>query len=130
MKRHAASFTARAGDIDELGHVNNAGWVGWVLEIAVAHWRQVAPAELDAAFLWVITRHEIDYRRNIGVGETALAETWVADAPRGARFDRHVRFTDAGGRVLVEAVTSWAMLDRARGRLVRVPASMVALFAG
>ena len=129
MKHYAASFVARAGDIDALGHVNNAVWVEWVQEIAVAHWRAVAPAAVDAAYLWVITRHEIDYRGNVGVGETVQAETWVADAPRGARFDRHVRFTDAGGRALVEALTSWAMLDRERGRLVRVPASMVALLA-
>ena len=130
MKRYAASFIAQGDDIDELGHVNNAVWVRWVQEIAVAHWRAVAPPAVDAAFLWVITRHEIDYRGNIGVGDTALAETWVGDAPRGARFDRHVRFTDAGARVLVETSTSWAMVDRARGRLVRVPASIVALFAG
>ena len=129
MTRFARSFVAAPGDIDELGHVNNAVWVAWVQEIAVEHWHAVAPAAMHAAFLWVITRHTIDYRGNIGVGETALAETWVADGPRGARFDRHVRFADAGGRTLVEAVTSWALLDRASGRLTRVPPAMVALFA-
>ena len=129
MTRYTAQFTAKADDIDELGHVNNAVWVQWVQEIAVAHWRATATPEIEAAYLWVITRHEIDYRGNIRLGETTLAETWVADVPRGARFDRHVRFADAGGRIVVEALTSWAVLDRARGRLVRVPASVVALFA-
>ena len=57
--------------------------------------------------------------RDLPAGETVTAETWVA-APRGARFDRHVRFTGADGRVKVEAVTTWALIDRATGRLLRV----------
>jgi len=66
-----------------------------------------------------VTRHEIDYRGNLAAGESVTAETWVA-SPRGARFDRHVRFTGMDGRVKVEAVTTWALIDRATGRLLRV----------
>lgn len=120
MKRFACAFTPAPDDIDELGHVNNVVWVRWAQELAVAHWEAVAPAELRNAYVWVVTRHEIDYRGNVGPGETVTGETWVADAPKGARFDRHVRFLSADGRAKVEAVTTWAMLDRATGRLVRV----------
>ena len=122
------AFTATPADIDELGHVNNAVWVRWIQEIAVAHWHAVAPAEHADAFVWVVTRHEIDYRGNVRLGETVTAQTWVADAPRGARWDRHVRFTGADGRVKVEALTSWAMLDRATGRLQRVRPEVAAAF--
>ena len=118
--RFTHSFTATAADIDELGHVNNAVWVRWIQEIAVAHWQAVAPAAHRDAFIWVVTRHEIDYRGNLREGETVTAETWVPDPPKGARFDRHVRFAGADGKVLVEAVTTWALLDRATGRLLRV----------
>ena len=45
MKRFAATFTARPEDIDELGHVNNAVWVRWIQDVAIAHWLAVAPAE-------------------------------------------------------------------------------------
>ena len=113
MNRFTMTFTAAAGDIDELGHVNNAVWVRWVQDIAVAHWQSVAPPEHQAAYIWVVTRHAIDYRGNIGVGEGVTGETWVADRPSGARFDRHVRFT--GG-------------DRAGGRLLRVRPEIVAPF--
>ena len=44
MTPFARTFTAQATDIDELGHVNNAVWVRWIQEIAVAHWAAVAPA--------------------------------------------------------------------------------------
>ena len=120
--------TATPADIDELGHVNNAVWVKWIQDIAVAHWEAVAPAEHQAAYIWVVTRHEIDYRGNVGPGETVTGETWVPDPPRGARFDRHVRFTGADGKVKVEAVSTWALLDRATGRLLRVRPELAAPF--
>jgi len=121
-------FTAAAQDIDELGHVNNAVWVRWVQELAVAHWEAVAPDEHRHAFVWVVTRHEIDYRGNLAEGTSAAGETWVPEPPRGARFNRHFRFTDPAGRVLVEGITTWAMLDRASGRLVRVRPEIAAPF--
>ncbi|ONF96085.1 acyl-CoA thioesterase [Sphingomonas jeddahensis] len=122
------SFTAAPDDIDELGHVNNAVWVRWIQDLAVAHWDAVAPAEHREAFVWVVTRHEIDYRGNLVVGGRASGETWVPEPPRGARFDRHFRFTGEDGRVLVEGVTTWAMLDRASGRLVRIRPEVAAPF--
>ena len=114
------AFTAAAEDIDELGHVNNAVWVRWAQELAVAHWEAVAPPEHRAAYVWVVTRHEIDYRGNVAAGEAVTGETWVPDPPRGARFDRRARFTGADGRVRVEATTTWALLDQASGRLLRI----------
>jgi len=121
-------ITARPTDIDELGHVNNAVWVKWIQDIAVAHWDAVASAEQRAAYIWVVTRHEIDYRGNVGPGQTVTGETWVPDPPKGARFDRHVRFTGADGKVKVEAVSTWALLDRATGRLLRVRPELAAPF--
>ena len=114
------TFTATGADIDELGHVNNAVWVRWVQELAVAHWQSLATAEEQAGLVWVVTRHAIDYRGNVREGEGVLGETWVPGAPYGARFDRHFRFTGDDGRVKVEGVTTWALLDRASGRLLRV----------
>ena len=121
-------FTAQADDIDILGHVNNAVWVRWMETIATAHWEALAPPEAQALYVWVVTRHEIDYRGNVGPGETVTGETWVPEPPRGARFDRHVRFTGADGRVKVEAVSTWALLDRATGRLLRVRPELAAPF--
>ena len=97
-------------------------------ECAVAHWHAVADPAPHHAYVWVIVRHEIDYLRALKVGETAFARTWVADPPKGARFDRRVRFTDVGGKELVAARTTWAMIERASGRPMRVPAELAARF--
>lgn len=126
--RFAMTFTAGAEQIDQLGHVNNAEWVRWMEEIAVAHWESAAAPEHQAAFYWVISRHEIDYRGNLRLGQSAVATTWVEGAPKGARFARHIEFRDADGRLLVDAVTTWAMIDRASGRPARVTADIIAPF--
>ena len=121
-------ITAARDDIDELGHVNNAVWVRWIQEVAVAHWHAVARPEHHAAYLWVIARHEIDYLRSLGHGESVSACTWIAQAPRGARVDRSMEFVGEDGRVRVRARTTWAVLDRANGRPVRVPEAVIARF--
>ena len=126
--RFTRTITATPADIDELGHVNNAVWVKWIQDLAVAHWEAVAPSAQRDTYIWVVTRHEIDYRGNLREGETVTAETWVPNPPRGARFDRHVRFVGADGKVMVEAVTTWALLDRASGRLLRVRDDIAAPF--
>ena len=77
------TITASSGDIDELGHVNNAVWVRWIQDIATAHWDAVAPPEHRAAYVWVVTRHEIDYRGNVTAGERVTGETWVDRPPQG-----------------------------------------------
>jgi acyl-CoA thioester hydrolase len=128
MTPHAVRITATPDDIDELGHVNNAVWVKWIQDVAVGHWNAVAPAEHRDAYIWVVIRHEIDYRGNVTAGETVTAETWIEAPPRGARFDRHMRFTGADGRVKVEAKSTWAIIDRASGRLIRVPKEVAAPF--
>ena len=122
------ALTAGAGDIDELGHVNNAVWVQWIQKVAVAHWHSVADAAHHDSYVWVVVRHEIDYLRAALPGETVTARTWVGDAPRGARFDRHMEFVGTDGRTRVRAVTQWAILDRASGRPLRVPPEVIAPF--
>lgn len=121
-------FVAAHEHIDELGHVNNAVWVQWVQQVAVAHWEAVAdPAHRDSYF-WVVVRHEIDYLRPAFEGDRIIARTWVGEAPKGARFDRHVELSGPDGKLCVRARTDWAILDRSTGRPVRVPAQVVAPF--
>ena len=123
------SFTALPGHIDELGHVNNAVWVQWIQDMATSHWEAVARPQDREAFFWVVTRHEIDYRGNIDAGQSVTGETWIEGPARGATSTRRVDFRDQAGKVIVSAATTWAMLDRATQRLVRVRAEVLEPFA-
>jgi acyl-CoA thioester hydrolase len=122
------TFTAQPQDIDVMGHVNNSVWVQWMEAMATAHWEAVASPEHQAKYAWVVTRHEIDYRGNIREGESVTGETFIPEGPSGARFDRRVDFRNADGKVIVAARTTWAMIDIATGRLMRVPAEVAAPF--
>jgi len=122
------AFTAGPEHIDELGHVNNAVWVQWIQQVAVAHWDSLAPPEHREAYFWVVVRHEVDYLRAARDGDRIGARTWVGDAPHGARFDRFVEFTGADGKLCVRAKTQWAIIDKASGRPIRVPPEVVAPF--
>ncbi len=104
-------ITVRPGDIDEQGHVNNVVFLRYVQDVATAHWRARAPQADQAALVWVVVRHEIDYKRQAFVGDELLAETWVGPASRRT-FERNTRITRADdGRELVRARTLWCPLD-------------------
>lgn len=128
MTGFSRTFIAAPQHIDELGHVNNAVWVQWLQDLSVAHWQALADPVHTQAYIWVIVRHEIDYRGNIGLGQQAIGRTWVPGSPRGARFDRHAAFADASGKDIVTAVSTWAMIDKASGRPARVTNDIVAAF--
>src|SRR3546814_10628884 len=127
MKSFTLSLTATPDTIDELGHVNNAVWVQWIQQVATAHWDAAAPQSHKHIYIWVVVRPEIDYLRALGPGEAVTARPWVADAPRGAMFDRHMDFTGVDGRVHVRARTVWALPDKHSGRPLRVTAGGVAV---
>jgi acyl-CoA thioester hydrolase len=122
------TFAAAPAHIDELGHVNNAVWVQWIQQVAVAHWDAVADAAHKDAYYWVVIRHEIDYFRAALEGDRIAARTWVGEAPKGARFDRLMEFTGPDGKVCVRAKTQWAIIDKASGRPIRVPLEVIAPF--
>jgi acyl-CoA thioester hydrolase len=121
-------IVAPADAIDELGHVNNAVWVQWIQEVALAHWYSVADPKHQDDYIWVVVRHEIDYLRPAFEGDVLTGRTWVGETPKGARFDRHMEFIDSAGKVCVRAKTQWAIIDKASGRPIRVPVEVIAPF--
>lgn len=115
-------------DVDRQGHVNNVAFLRYVQEAAVAHWRAVAAADMQAAFTWVVRRHEIEYLRPGLPGDELAIRTWVGQ-PSGATWERFTEITRAAdGQVLVTARTVWVLLDAVTGRPRRVDARIVASF--
>jgi|SRR5437762_9473955 len=116
-------------DIDEQNHVNNAVYLRWVQEIAVAHWRVIASAEAQKRVSWVVLRHEIDYKTSAGLGDEVEVITWVGKASR-LTFERFTEFRrKADGQLLSKARTLWCPVDPATGRPVRVPTEVRAQFS-
>ena len=109
-------ITVGPSDIDALGHVNNVVYVRWVQDAAVAHWHHAAAAEDQQVLLWVVVRHEIDYRRPAFLNDALIARTWVGAATRRA-FDRHTQILrQSDHRLLAQARTVWCPIDRKTGK--------------
>ena len=123
------TFEPTPADIDENHHVNNVVYLRWAQDMGIAHWREVAPLEAQATWVWIALRHEIDYRRELKLGETAHGRTWVSDAAEGPRFHRYIRIDAADGAMCAQIVTTWVLIEQATGRPRRVPPWMMAMFA-
>lgn len=108
------------GDIDAQNHVNNMVYLRWVQEVAIAHWRAMAPAESRETIGWVVRRHEIDYRAPAVLGEEIVLRTWVGQAVR-LTFERLTEIRRRrDDQLLASARTLWVPIDAKTARPTRV----------
>ncbi len=115
-------------EIDALGHVNNAVYLHWVQDIAVAHWTKRVPQAVQDEFLFVVIRHEIDYRAPLLLGDFVELRTWLG-AVSGPRFERFVDIRKQGAeRFSARAKTTWCMLERNTNRPRRVGSDILEAF--
>ena len=117
------------GDVDELGHVNNTVYLRWVQDVATAHWQAIASAESQAEVVWVVVRHEIDYKVPALPGDEVLLRTWVGEATR-IRFERHTQMLHAARKqLLAQARTLWCPINTRTGKPHRVSDELRAQFS-
>jgi acyl-CoA thioester hydrolase len=128
-KSFEMTISVDAADIDALGHVNNAVYIRWIQDVAVAHWQVLAPPQVQAEVLWVVLRHEIDYKQPAFQQDVIILRTWVGVA-EGLRFDRFTEILRAPDRkVLAQARTVWVPIDPKTNRPRRVSAELRTLFS-
>jgi acyl-CoA thioester hydrolase len=122
-------ISVQPGDIDQLGHVNNVTYVRWVQDVAVAHWKAAAPDIDQKKLLWVVLRHEIDYKQPAFQGEQLIARTWVGHATR-LKFERHTEFFRASdGALLAKARTVWCPIDALTAKPIEVSSEVRGRFS-
>ena len=126
---YSIDIKVTAADIDLLGHVNNVVYLRYVQDAAVAHWNARASQEEQSKYFWVVTRHEIDYKRPAFKDDEIIARTWVGEAKKGLfeRFTELLRKSDQ--KILAKAKTIWCPIDPKSMRPVEVSASVYANFS-
>lgn len=115
--------------IGELGLVDGVVYLRWMQDLATAHSAaQGWPLERYFAVggVWVAASHSIRYHRPARLGETVEAVTWIADFGR-VRSHRRYAFRRRG-RLLAEAETLWAWIDRRTGHPALLPEAVRASF--
>lgn len=75
------------------------------------------------------TPEQFELRKQVRLWDEAdMVFVGLISAIKGARFDRNVEFLNAGGKVVVRAKTTWAMIDKSSGRIARVRDEIAAPF--
>lgn len=105
-------------DIDFMGHVNNARYLGWVQDVVLAHWQKLAPAEEVARLAWVAMKHEITYRKPAFLTDDIVART-VLEKIAGARAFYNTVIA-RGEEVLAEVQSMWCCVDTVSLRPSRI----------
>lgn len=113
-------------DIDFMGHVNNARYLGWVQDAVLEHWRRLAPPEAVAQRAWVALKHEITYRKPAFLDDVVVANV-VLESIHGARafYETAIK---RGEEVLAEVKSSWCCIDAQTLRPARIGADIAAYF--
>ncbi|MEQ8927734.1 MAG: acyl-CoA thioesterase [Fulvivirga sp.] len=117
------TITVKADDIDQMGHVNNVVYLRYVQEVAEAHWKSFASQDLQKDVLWVVLRHEIDYKKQAFENDQLVGETWVEEAS-GPKMPRNVVLKNAKGEVVIQARTIWCALNSFTKRPLRIEESL------
>ncbi|MTI22334.1 acyl-CoA thioesterase [Fulvivirga sp. RKSG066] len=112
-----------------MGHVNNVVYVRYVQETAEAHWKTIASNQLQQTVLWVVLRHEIDYKSAAFEGDLLNCTTWI-EKNEGPKMPRFVTIKNESGKVLIEAKTMWCAVDTQKHRPIRISQEIYDLFKG
>lgn len=116
-----------ADDIDHLGHANNVIYLRWAQDVAAAHWNDIANASIQQEMIWVVIRHEIDYKKEAFAGDELVLKTWVGDSA-GVRSTRYVEICNDRNELVAAVKTIWCLVDPVSRRPKRIPEEIVKLF--
>ena len=121
------SFRVSVEDIDAQNHVNNVAYVRWIQDAAVAHWFSATGEIQREKLTWIVTRHEIDYKKPAFENDEITVETWVGEPTRVS----WERFTEIrrGEILLVKARSVWCLIDRESLKPTRITAELKEIFS-
>ncbi len=109
-----------ADHLDEMKHVNNVVYLQWIQDAAKAHWLSTASDAMLEQYVWVVLRHEIDYKAPAKLNDALIAKTWVRayDGVKSTRIVQIIREVDQ--QLMVEAKSLWCLLNAKNHRPSRV----------
>lgn len=116
------------GHLDDMHHVNNVVYLQWIQEIAEAHWRLKASKEDVENHAWVVSRHEIDYKRPAFLEDEIIVTTWVEKAEGVITLRKTEMHHKDTGAQLIQAQTKWCLVDPNTLRPKRLTETLRKLF--
>ena len=127
---HTIRIKVRHHEMDALGHVNNAVYLNYAEECAIAHGKHVGygiARMREVGGIFIVHRHEITYHHPAVSGDELCITTRVT-AMAGVRATRHTTIIhQANGVLVAEAKTEWVWVDN-DGRPRRIPDEVLEAF--
>lgn len=121
-------ITVKESDLDELNHVNNVGYVQWVNDVAIAHWKANASDDILKQYFWVMVSHQIDYKRSALLNEAIKLKTFIVQSG-GAGCTRAVEiYNNKTNKLLAKSETKWCFMSFKTLRPTRITQEIVDLF--
>ncbi|MEM1053995.1 MAG: thioesterase family protein [Bacteroidota bacterium] len=114
---HTSHVTVRWGDMDALGHVNNATYFTYAEQVRIEWLRACVPERRDSGPL--IASIRADYRAPVHFPATVEVEVLAGDAGRSSLTQGYRLSVDGTVVCEVEAVLVW--VSRETGRPVSLP---------
>ena len=122
-KEHIYTVTVSEDVIDTLNHVNNVEYLNFVQDAAEKHWSILSTPEIDRKFVWVVLRHEIDYKKAAKLNDLLEIKTWIGESS-GVKSERFVEIRKDNA-LIAKAKTIWCLLDKKTMRPHRIPKEVI-----
>ena len=121
-------ISVSSDDIDHLNHVNNIRYIKWIQQIANEHWNSLTTDIQRKNYVWVVIRHEIDYKSPAYVGDILTLKTYVSKCS-GVTCIREVEIiNNKNSMLLVKSKTNWCMTNPNTKKPKRIPTDLLTLF--
>jgi acyl-CoA thioester hydrolase len=123
-------MTVLPEDIDEQGIASNVFILSWMNRAAIAHSTALGyPWErwVDLGAMFVVRRHEIDYRTSAREGDRLTLRTWPSFR-KAATAHRHHEVIRDDGAVIARGMNVWAYISMATHKPTRMPPEVLTDF--
>ncbi len=109
-------------------HVSNVEYVRWLDRVAELHCDSLGfPRKrmLEDDIMWFVSRHEIDYIKEVWAEDDLLLATWIRDIRRVKSWREYVVIRPSDDSIVCRAATLWVLVDLKTRRPCRHPSDMM-----
>lgn len=125
--KHEFTIKVCEQHLDALFHVNNITYLKWVQEASEKHWNLLADTTIKNEVLWMVLRHEIDYKGQAFLHDDIKVVTWVGESA-GVKSIRYVNFYKED-KIVASCKTTWCLLDKSTLKPKRIEGAVLKLLA-
>jgi acyl-CoA thioester hydrolase len=125
------SLVVDADHIDPQNHASNVAVLDWMNQSAWNHSIALGLGATDyqrVGGMFVVRRHEIDYRAQAMLGDDLICVTWIESMVKATAVRRHFVLRADDRSVVAQGRNEWAFIDTVTHRPKRIPAEVLDAF--